>query len=486
MKKWWNLAAFVLCFLSINQVAAQDVVYSGYEKYDTRSGDFSVIGKVNNKLYTYRSTSDGFFLDIWNDSMVREATVILDFFPTKIYETKFIAYPDKIIALYQSLERGKVIQYAARLDAIGRLIGDPIRIDSIKTGFFGATKNYFSSAISDDKHYFSVYGVNAKGDDLDISAAVFNDEMGKVSRFRTTYTGDGRMAAGTGMLANDGTFYLPAYTAVGGDDNAERLWLLSRAAGATAFTKTELLLEGKFATSMFLRVDNASGRIYAGGFYSDKKNGNYDGVLYAQYDIAGQAFSTRKLIPFDDQIKAATGERNAKRAFNNYQTRQLIVKKDGGFVLVSEAYYTTIRNVGSPYGYGFYPMYYGPYMARNIREFHYDDILALSYNSDGVREWNAFVRKNQYSEEDAGMFSSYSLLNTGGTLGFLFNSFNGRRSSIQLASIDGAGQVNVRTFAPEGNDSPDWLPRAGKQVSARELIIPCLRKKQICFAKVIF
>jgi hypothetical protein len=36
------------------------------------------------------------------------------------------------------------------------------------------------------------------------------------------------------------------------------------------------------------------------------------------------------------------------------------------------------------------------------------------------------------------------------------------------------------------NDDPDWLPRSGKQVSAREIVIPCLRKRQICFAKVVF
>lgn len=488
MNRWWSVAALLLCLLvQANTGKAQEVIYSGYEKYNVGGGDFSVVGKVAGRLYTYRSTSDGFFLDIWNDSMVREATVILDFFPTKIYETKFIAYPDKIVALYQSLERGKVIQYAAKLDATGRLMGDPLRIDSVKTGFFGATKDYFSSAVSDDKHYLAIYGIIAKGDELRIGATVLDDNLVKQNRFQSTYTGEGRMASGNVMIANDGTVYLGAYTAVGGDDYAERLWLLGRKAGETSFSKAELPLEGKFATSTFMRIDNATGRIYTGGFYSEKKNGNYDGVLYAQYDMTGHSFSVQKLIPFDADIKAATGARNTKRAFNNYQTRQLIVKKDGGFVLISEAFYTSLQSVGSPYGlYGFYPMYYGPYMSRNIREYHYDDILVLSYNGDGAREWNSFIRKDQYSQEDGGVFSSYALLNTGGSLGFLFNTFRGRRSALQLATVDASGQSSERTFAPEGNDSPDWLPRSGKQISAHELIVPCLRKRQICFAKIIF
>ena len=478
-------ALLLLCVFNIATAFGQDVIYSEYQNYDLRSGDFSVVGKVAGKLYTYRSTKDGFFLDIWNDSMTRSATVILDFFPVKIYETKFIAYPDKIVTLYQSLERGKVIQYAAKLDATGRLLGDPVKIDSAKTGFFGANKDYFSSAVSDDKHYVAIYGVSGKGDELNLGVTVLDDNLVKVNRFQSPFAGEGRMEHGIGLLGNDATFYIPAYSAVGSDDYAEKLWLVSRKVGEKIFVHSPLALNGKFAANIFFRVDNASNRIYAGGFYSDKKNGNYDGVIYAQYDINGTTFTAQKLIEFDDALKAATGERNAKRAFNNYQTRQLIVKKDGGFVMISEAYYTALRSTGSSYGYGFYPMY-GPAMSRNIREYHYDDILALSYNGEGAREWHSFVRKDQYSQEDGGIFSSYALLNTGGTLGFLFNNLSSRRSSIQLATIDGDGKENVRTFAPQGGDTPDWLPRSGKQVAARELIVPCLRKRQICFAKVVF
>jgi hypothetical protein len=44
----------------------------------------------------------------------------------------------------------------------------------------------------------------------------------------------------------------------------------------------------------------------------------------------------------------------------------------------------------------------------------------------------------------------------------------------------------VEVFTAEGNDNPDWLPKAGKQVAARVLIVPCLHKRQICYAKVVF
>ena len=99
-----------------------------------------------------------------------------------------------------------------------------------------------------------------------------------------------------------------------------------------------------------------------------------------------------------------------------------------------------------------------------------------------------FIRKNQYSQEDGGLFSSYALINTGGALGFLFNDFNTSRSRIQVGSVDAAGTVDINALKydrPEETE-PDWLPRSGKQVSGNEFVVPCLKRNQICFAKVVF
>ncbi|MBC7552547.1 MAG: hypothetical protein H7257_01065, partial [Taibaiella sp.] len=137
-------------------------------------------------------------------------------------------------------------------------------------------------------------------------------------------------------------------------------------------------------------------------------------------------------------------------------------------------------------GIGYYSSFYSPYNSTMIKEYHYNDIMAISYNKDGMREWNAIVPKEQYSQEDGGVFSSYLLLNSGGSLAFLFNDFNSRHSRIQLATLAPDGKLSQNSFTAEGNDYPDWLPRAGKQVAARVLIVPCLHKRQICFAKVVF
>ena len=164
--------------------------------------------------------------------------------------------------------------------------------------------------------------------------------------------------------------------------------------------------------------------------------------------------------------------------------RQVIAKNDGGFVLIAEVNFITTRPTYTP-GMGYYS-FYNSNSSTMIREYHYNDIMALSYNKDGVKQWQSIIPKEQYSQEDGGMFSSYVMLNSGGSLAFLFNDFNNSRSRIQLATLDPDGKTLLNAFSVSDNDGRDWLPRAGKQVASRVLIVPCLRRKQICFAKLMF
>ncbi len=481
MKLILSLLFLSLCLTS----GAQTITYSAYEKFDLRSGDYSVIGKVDGHLYTYRSSSEGYFLDALDDSMQRVATVVLDFFPSKIYDTRFIAYPDKIIVLFQANERGKITQQAALLDGKGRLQGKVLQLDETKTGIFGPSGNYFSSVVSDDKKNIVVYATSTKGSALHITHTLLDDNLHILQRSESNYEGENSLTTLPALLDNKGTFFLPVTTNAGSRDYADGIWMLSLPKNSARIIEKELPLKTSYASGLYFKMDNSRERIYGGGFYSSKKAGNYEGVLFAQLGTDSAAQSIVRHLPLEDRLREESG-RNKKRAFNDYQTRQLIIRNDGGFVLLAEDYYVNVRSAGlQPYGY--YTSYYSPFIgSQNIREFHYGDILALSYNGEGNREWNSFIRKDQYSQEDGGVFSSYSFINTGGSLGCLYNDFDSRRSRITLAVVDGQGQIDTHALYAAGAADPDWLPRAGKQVSGHELVIPCLRRRQICFAKVVF
>ena len=481
----WVLRIFcLLLFLVPIKSNAQRVNYSTYDKFDYRNGDYSVVGMTGGLLYTYRSDENGYFLDAYDDSMNKLASVVLDFFPDKIYQTKFIAYADKIIVLYQALESNKVVQYAVLLDEKGRMKAKPVMLGSTKTGLFGATKTYYSCVVSDNKKLIFIYSTDVKGETFEADGKWIDDNLNVFKHAHASFKADNPLQQGEACMGNDSTVYFATYCVDGAEKYADQYWFLRLRPAELKFDPVEIPLGKRYAAGGYVKVDNNNNCVYFGGFYSDHKNGNFNGLIFARYENATKRLGSIKFLPFDEELRNAAGSRRPERAFDNYLVKQLIVKNDGGFVMISEIHYVSTHSNYTPQ-MGFYS-YYNPYSTSVVREYHFNDIMALSYNADGQRQWSSFIPKEQTSQEDGGMFSSYSLLNSGGTLAFLFNDFNNQHSRIQVATVYGEGKTNLHAFVPEGNDSPDWLPRAGKQVGGRVIVIPCIKKKQICFARVSF
>ena len=179
---------FYLLSLSLPLVGlGQDVMYSAYEKFNASEDNFAVVGKSGSRTYTYRTLDGDHFLDAYNDGMDKLATVVLDFFPKKIYETRFIAIANQITVLYQAVAGNKVIQYAALLDDMGRLTKGPIQLAETKTGILGPTKDYFSSAVSEDKKTLVVYSVNTKGPSVELEAKVIDESLTVMRRVTSVY-----------------------------------------------------------------------------------------------------------------------------------------------------------------------------------------------------------------------------------------------------------------------------------------------------------
>ena len=95
------MLAYVLTCLSLYSVHAQEVYYTPYENYDWRNGDYAVAGKINELQYIYRSNNNGYYLDAYDDNMQKVATVVLDFFSGKVYDTRFIITDNRMIVFYQ-------------------------------------------------------------------------------------------------------------------------------------------------------------------------------------------------------------------------------------------------------------------------------------------------------------------------------------------------------------------------------------------------
>jgi hypothetical protein len=162
MKTCIYKALFGLIFFIGFQAKAQDIFYSKAQKFTLQNGDLNIVGWCGDRLYTYRSSKEGYYLDAYNDSMRLLATVALDFFPKKIFETQFYATNESIVVLYQAIQHNEVVQYAARLDDKARIVGKPKALDSVKIAWFSSDKEYYNSVGSADRSKIMIYSIGRK------------------------------------------------------------------------------------------------------------------------------------------------------------------------------------------------------------------------------------------------------------------------------------------------------------------------------------
>jgi hypothetical protein len=271
----------------------------------------------------------------------------------------------------------------------------------------------------------------------------------------------------------------------------------------------EVDLEKKYVNEVRLKIDNRNNRFLVNSFFYKKNRGTVEGLFSWCWDnsVSGKRFSV--FTEFSDSLRAESRKDGRLRnAFDEFVIRQTFMKKDGGYLLLTEDassqsgnsntnpyYYSPYNRWGSFNSpYSIYPnsfYYYNPYVdnyyrpysgfgAQSIR-FFYANIVVISIDPDGRAEWTRVIPKDQMDDNDDN-FLSYTTMISGGEVHLLFN-LDKRNQVITDEGIapDGSNRRHVTLKSQE--KGYQFMPRLGKQVGAGELLIPCQYRGYICFAK---
>jgi hypothetical protein len=69
---------------------------------------------------------------------------------------------------------------------------------------------------------------------------------------------------------------------------------------------------------------------------------------------------------------------------------------------------------------------------------------------------------------------------------FLFNQLEKREQLLNSVSVNAAGQMKRDPMMKNLDRNYEFMPRYGKQVGAKQVVLPCMYKNYICFAKIEF
>ncbi|MCC7401673.1 MAG: hypothetical protein IT214_09325 [Chitinophagaceae bacterium] len=500
----WLLGA-VLCMVS-SLVSAQRIVYSEPERDDTRRMNFDIIGKIDGNFLVYKNIRNNNSIILFNNDMQQVAKTDLDFLPNydRMINVDFFAYNSFFYMIYQYQKHNIVYCSAVKLDGNGKKVSDIMEMDTTRIGF-AANNKIYTVLSSEDKSRIIIFKINNRNRRLySMTTMLYDNSLQLLKKSRLAIPMEDRdNYLNEFNLDNEGDLVFSKFLRSSNDNISQASFVIKPAMGDTLLVNN-LDLGKTYLDEIRIKVDNFNKRYFLTSFYYKQRRGNIDGYYFYIWDkkIKGP-FRQDTIIFSDDLKKEARGESSTKMAFNDYFIRNIIIKKDGGFLISSESYYTTSRYNSwnrwdylygspffSPWGYYYYSPYYNNLWwnsryynnSSNVR-YHADNIAVLSFDSTGKLQWANVIGKSQYDDQSDDEIS-YQLMNTGDQLHFLFNDMERKTNLLNDFTISPEGQLNHNPTLKNLDRGYEFMPKYGKQVSARQAIIPCVHRNLICFAKI--
>lgn len=499
-----RVVACLVVLLGFYSANSQRVIYSEPDRNDYRQTEFEIIGKVGGNILIYKNIRNSYAMSVYDMDMKQTERVKLEFLPDRIINADFLAYSDYCYMFYQYQKRNVVYAMAAKFDGTGKIVGEPVTMDTTEISFLASNKIY-SVINSDDKEYIGLFKINSKNEDnFLVTTILFDRNLARKEKnylpiampehhdYLTEFTVD-----------NNGDFVFARAAQSQENEKIQKLFLLTKKMGSEQVKEFPLNLNSRFLDDVRVKVDNYNKQYLISSFYSKSRRGNIEGLFTCVWDKGMDSVKLINAIEFDESLRnEAKGDNSVKGAFNDYFIRNIIVRKDGGFLLAAESFFSTGRGGGynrynymygspflrpmdyymfNPYGYG-YPWYRYNSLGQSTR-YNAQNITVFSFDSTGRVDWSNVLNKNQYDDEtDA--FIGYSLLNTGDQLHFLFNQQERRLQLLTDQSISPEGKVTRNPTLKNLDQGYDFMARYGKQIGSRQIIFPCMYRNYLCFARL--
>lgn len=500
----------IAIFSCINNINAQKIAYSEPDKEEARNGNFEIIGKLNNQFLIYKNFRNSYYIYSYNNQMELVEKNKLDFLPDRIIDANFITYHSFAYMFYQYQKRNIIYSMGIKIDANGKNISEPIQLDSTEVNFNSNNKIY-TILVSENKQKIMSLKINNKSEKYHIIKTVLLDNNLAITEENfTSIDMPERNDFLTGFqLDNDGDLVFVRAAGNAQNNNINHLSLITKHAKSNQLSTSILPIKNLYLDNITVKIDNYNKRFLITSFFSKQKRGNIEGLYCYVWDKTNSKAIMNNTSTFSEELRnEAKGESTTKSAFNDYYLKNIITRIDGGFIVIAESIYSSYRGGmnnrwdnwnNSPYwggmSGGYYTYGYGSRMSspwypwgdnnsfNNITRYYADNILMLSYDSSAKIDWTNVIIKSQY-DDDSDEKLSYTAINTGTDIKFLFNLQERRNWMLNEQAISNEGQISRSPTLKNLERGYEFMPKFAKQVGSKQIIVPCLYRGYVCFAKI--
>jgi len=221
---------------------------------------------------------------------------------------------------------------------------------------------------------------------------------------------------------------------------------------------------GRFISDLAFRLDRAE-NLYLAGFYSNQDADQLAGTLFQKISPQGDVLqdATQPFSPEFLSNYLSQGQINRGRELRNFHLdaeNGIILRSDGGVLLLAEQFYITYQSYRDAYGF---------WVDREV--FHFDDVVLTSISGNGEIEWQAIIEKYQQSDQPANLSYFHAI---GGQGIYVFYEYKprGQDFNIYYHQVGIEGRVTGRRpLLRQYRYGNEFYPRFSEQVSNDEALM---------------
>ncbi len=330
------------------------------------------------------------------------------------------------------------------------------------------------------------------------SIAVFGDKMEKKWELDFTLPYEEKLYSITGVnLDNAGNFYFlgklfteKAKSKVRGLPNYQYILTAFRNNGKEK-AEYKISLDEKFITDCSFTLTNDD-KIVCTGFYSEKGTASIKGTFFMTIDPETKSVLSKGITDFDTEfLKLFVSDNKAEKGaeLSNFDLDEIILREDGGAILIGEKYYITTHTSTNP----------TTGSTTTTTTYHYNDIIVININPDNSVAWATKIPKKQASS--SGYYLSYASHVKDDMIYLIFNdneknldeknpekiyAYDGKNSYATLVSIQADGEWNKSALFSNKETGVIMRPIVSEQINNDELIIYAEKGKKYVVGKITF
>jgi len=327
---------------------AQKISYSEPERDDSRRTTFEIIGKIGSNYLVFKNNHNDNAISVYDNDMKLLDRVKLDYSNDHWINVDFVPYADHAWMIYQYQRKNIVYCMAVKLDGNAKPLTDPIELDTTKIGWAAGNKIY-TTVFSDDKEKILVFKINSKNPkEFVFTTLLFNSNLKLIQNKQSMripmeehndYFTDF-------LVDNDGDMIFGKFVRKNGSNEyVSDLHMILKKVDSSEFQIIDLKTGDRYLDEVKVKIDNTNKRYFFSALYYQQRRGNVEGLYTLIWDKSSGSILREKLMAFNDDLRrqAKSQDANLRLAFNDYFIRHIIIRKDGGFLIGSEAFYTTSR-----------------------------------------------------------------------------------------------------------------------------------------------